>query len=156
MASRTATVAEAVKAALNTASAAGAFGATFTAKRVYAPVEPLDTDRGLVVTVWCPGDEVRQEARGFRSYDVPVLVALHKAMTPAAGDGSAEASNDELDALMEVAERVADLFGRDGVAKCGGADWTGTELSLGNPDAMRERRQFFAVATLRFTLTVRT
>lgn len=104
-----------------------------------------------MVTVWAPDDSAAQIARGVREYDVPVLVAVQKKLTPEAGDGSTEAANPELDALRELAERVADFFGTEHV-DVGGACWASTDLNLGNPDAMRQNRQFFAVATFRFQL----
>lgn len=152
MASRTAAVAEGVKLALNEAAAdADAFGAIFVAKRVYAPFEKLEAQRDLVVTVWCPGDTMSQATRGSRDYDIPVLVAVQKHLTQDAGDGSTEASNPELDGLMEIAERVSDFFTPDS-PKVGGALWQASELTLGNVDKIRESRQFFAIATIRFTL----
>lgn len=153
MASRTATVAQAVVDAINEAAADPAtFGATFVARRVYAPVEPTE-ERALAVTVWCPGDTMTSESRVGQAYEVPVLVAVRKALTSGC-DPSDDAGNAEMDALMELAERVAGHVNQRS-GPVGGALWTSTDLSLGNPDAMRERRQFFAVATLRFTLHTR-
>jgi hypothetical protein len=153
MASRNATVAEAVKTALNTAAAsAGTFGETFVAKRVYAPGDALEDTKALTVSIWAPGDAKSQAGRGVFAYEIPVLVAMAKRLT-AACDPSDENANDELDALMLLAEKVADFFAPD-PAGVGGAQWQTTELNLANPDAMRERRQFFAVATLHFLMHV--
>lgn len=153
MASRNATVAEAVKAALNTAAAdPDTFGESFVAKRLYAPTVPLEETKDLVVTVYAPGDSKSNAARLVRAYEIPVLVALQKRFTQAA-DPSLESANDECDSLMELAEKVFDFFDAD-AAGVGGAKWIGSDLSLGHPDIMREQRQFMAVATFRFLMHV--
>ncbi len=149
MASRNATVAEAVKTALNAAAAsADTFGETFVAKRIYAPTEPLESTKTLTVDIYAPGDSKTRVSRGQNAYDIPVLIAIAKRLTVNA-DPSLETANAELDALMELAEKVADFFEPDPIG-LGGALWQSTDLNLANPDAMRERRQFFAVATLHF------
>lgn len=155
MASRNATVAEAVKTTLNEAAEeAETFGETFVAKRVYAPSDPLEETKDLTVTIWAPGDVREQAARGRSQHEIPVLVSIAKRLANAGGsppDPATEAANEQLDDLTELAEKVADHFGPD-AAGVGGALWTRTEMNIGNSDAIRERRQFFAIITFTFIL----
>jgi hypothetical protein len=164
MASRNATIAEAVKTLLNTAAAidlegdpapdpANPFRVNFTAKRTYAPTEMKEDAKGWVVDIWTPGDIREQAARGAADYEMIVAVALQKNL-PKGCDPSKEEGNTVLDAMTEVAERVAlflgpDIGGEDGLGgEEIGAKWRNTETTLPNPDVLRETRQFLAVVKL--------
>jgi hypothetical protein len=151
MASRNATIAEAVKASLNTAAAGGAFGAAFVVRRVYVPGTTLEGLKGLTVTVYAAEDQRTHPARGVDQHDVVVHVGVQKRLTTAA-DPQTEAANAEIDALMEVAERIADHFKR-GELGATGAMWASTDHApTADPQHLLTHRVFTNLIVLTFRL----
>ncbi|MDB5294907.1 MAG: hypothetical protein JWO31_890 [Phycisphaerales bacterium] len=109
MTSRNAAIAEALKAKLNelAADSPADFGGGFVAKRTYVPGVDLRDFKTLVVTVFARENEREFISRGHSRRDFVVDVGVQKRLTTAANP-TAEDANPEIDALMGLAEAVAD------------------------------------------------
>ena len=148
MASRTASIAEAVKVSLNTAAAdPETFGATFTAQRVYVPAFDLNKTRGLQVQVYAANDEQSALTRAAKKHEIRIEVWIQKPLS-AAANPLTEAANAEIDALTELAERVADHF--RGSFTAGPGRWVRTDLPAPDTGTLLQQRLFTALVVLFF------
>ena len=104
--SAVAEIADAVKAALNTA-----FAGTFTATRVYLPRVQLDEMGSAVSVKVVPvGDDRTLETRGgLVRRDIPISVGVQKRLDTGT-DPDAETANAQIDTLMELVEDIADAL----------------------------------------------
>lgn len=149
MASRNATIADAVRDDLNAAAAANAFPMSFEARRVYLPIYELDQLTQLRVTIFVGSDDRELHARKLFRDDVKISVGFHKRLA-ADVDPTSEDANAEIDALLELVEAVADRFGP---GYWGGAGWLKTEIAaLPNADHLKDHRTFTAFINLTFRL----
>ena len=132
-------IADAVAAALN-AAPAGTFAQAFTAQRAYLPQFDLKDMADLHVTVVPKGADIQAAGRNVGQYDYSIDVGIQKKFS---GDS-------EADALMTLAEQVADYFRGKRLASHSAA-WARSEHShLYAQDHMRELGQFTSVVTLTF------
>lgn len=155
MASRNVTVAQAVKVALNAAAAtSGTFGEAFVARRVYVPLNSLEALEDLQATVYAAGDEQELLTRKLQDHDITVEIGLQKRLTPDC-DPETEAGNTEIDALVELSEKVADFFSPGGggyAAMAATARWNKTALALPSYEHLTQFRTFSSVITLTYKL----
>jgi len=137
-------IADAVVAELN-APAAG-FDPPLNAARHYRPVFDLAELKTLRVSVVPKGIEIASLGRNANQHDVSVDVAVQKKITLA--------DNAELDGLMALVERIADLLRLrrltvgTGVAA---AVWVKTEnVPVYSPEHLETKQVFTSVLTLTF------
>jgi hypothetical protein len=137
-------VADDVVSALN----GGTFSVEFTAERVYRIQLNLETmGDSLYVHVVPRSREIESLTRSGTQREIVVDVAIRQHMAEGAG-------NDDLDALMNLAQEIADFFGPAGTAKLdGGAAWLRTEHEpLFDPPHLDQANVFFSVISFTFKL----
>lgn len=105
MPSQVATIAEAVKAALN-AAPDGTFSQAFEARRLYVPEDGLEALAELTVTVVPKANDRTPQTRAAVLKEIQVDVGVRKRLAQGT-DPAAEDANAEIDALMLVVEEVA-------------------------------------------------
>jgi hypothetical protein len=128
MPSRNATIAEAVKTALNTAAAADTFSQRFVAVRRYAPIvrlEDLPLDE-LVVSIVPKADGRELLTRKHIDHGVVVDVAIQKRLA-ANTDPQQATGNTSIDTLLMLAEQVSDWFDLSGPLAGTDAAWDSTD-----------------------------
>lgn len=127
-----------------TEAPAGTFPLPFAAARTYQPHVKVADLADARVTVF-PGPHERERvSRGAvqRTYTVAVLVQRRV---------TAE-TNEQIDPLMELCERIADFVGPGFVGESGPA-WVATELDpIYDPEHMKEHMVFTNTVLFRFTL----
>lgn len=134
MASKRAAIAQAVVNALTAAKNADRFSQTFAVSRKYVPAAELKDLETLTLTVVPLGPEKRatfDRGRTRKDFSVEIGVQKRLAQTtdPASVDG-----NDDIDALMQFAEELADWFDPINPAapklQIAGSDlrWAGSEI----------------------------
>ena len=132
-------IAEAVVAELNAAS----FSQSFTAARAYSPEFELPDMETLRVTVVPTGITTQPGSRSHRQHDYTVDVAVQKKLQ--------SADNDEIDALMTLAEEVGDHFRFQRLPSFPNEMWLKTENDpVYASEHIRELRQFTSILTVTF------
>lgn len=147
MASYLADITEAVKDSLN-APDPGEFSVSFTAARKYLPTTSPDSIQSLAVTVAMKSDEAERSSRTDTMHTVAVDVGIQKRLTGTANP-EAEAANDEIDALAQLAEEVAAHFDRGALATTGARFMQMRRSIVYFPDHMQQK-VFTAVVTFTF------
>lgn len=145
-----ATIAEAVKAALN-AAPSGTFNAAFTAVRTYTPVAKLESLGTLRVFVLAKGDTAELATRAHSDSAMPIDVVVMKRVT---ADPATEAANVELDALVELARQISTFFKPAAALGATGATWSDSKTSLvyDTERLKGDGKVFLSVITLTFDL----
>ena len=134
-------VADAVVAELN----AEQFDEPFTAVRSYLPKYDLAEMKDLHVTVVPKGVTIAPGTRARNQHDVQIDVAVQKKLSAA--------DNQEIDALTDLVDRIADRFRLKRLDAMPSAVWVGTAHEpIYAPEHMDQLRQFTSVLTLTFRL----
>jgi len=130
-------IAEAVVAELNAAT----FSQEFTAERAYMPRFELPEMAELHVTVVPKGVAVEVQDRSRARQEVQIDVGVQKKLQTA--------ENAEIDALMDLAEEIAEHFRAK--RQVGNALWVRTEHApVYSTEHLEQLRQFTGVVTLTF------
>jgi hypothetical protein len=137
-------IADAVVAELNGPRPPGQeFSPAFTAVRAYRPQFELPDLKTLRVTVVPKAIEITGMARTVNQHDVSIDVAVQKKV--------AAADDAELDALMVLVERIADLFRLRRLSMFPTALWQRTlNVPIYSPEHLEQKQVFTSVLTLSF------
>jgi len=132
-------VAEAVKDELNT----GSFSADFTAQRLYQPHFELEDMKVLHVSVVPASTDLSLADRKSARRDVQTHIAVQEKLQTA--------DNDEIDALMDLVQEIADHFHTRRLAAAASAVCTAVENApIYDQEHMDKWRQFTSLLTLTF------
>ena len=134
-------IADAVVAELN----ASALFAPCVAERSYAPLFELSEMKDLHVTVVPRGKTTAAHSRATTQEDVAIDVAIQMKLD--------KADNEEIDALMELVDQIAEYFKLKRLTACPDAAWIGTEYrAIFSPEHLAKMRQFTSVLSLTFRI----
>ncbi|HXH23885.1 MAG TPA: hypothetical protein VNI78_01475, partial [Vicinamibacterales bacterium] len=132
-------IADAIVASLN----AGSFAPEFEAERKYQPVFELQDMQTLHVSVVPKSLAITTAARDSGFFDVAIDIGVQKKVNPD--------QPDELDALMNLVEQIADHLRMKRLDEAPNAAW----LSIANepvfaPEHLEQWRQFTSVLTVTY------
>lgn len=150
MSSQTATIAEAVK----TAVAALPVASGAEVERTYWPhLDESKMGTKLFLTIVPKGEERELANRSEFDRDITVDIGIRKRLQNYAAGG--KPNNAELDALMEIAEAIADGFGpRTNGTLAGSVKWIRTERNpLYVPQMIDQNGVFCAVVSVTYRIT---
>lgn len=144
MSSRNITLADAVTAALNAAT----LSKEFESERVLLPQKELEEYKELTVLVCPVADRHASGTRVRRRHDMSVHIAIAKHLEPTTNPADPNKC-EEVDALIQFGEEVADLFVSD--TKLGGLCLFEVDHDpIYDPMALKDKRSFFSLITLTF------
>lgn len=149
--SEIATVAEAVKLAINNAPS-GALSIDVVAERLWVPAFVLEELDEINVKVVPHLYDRTNADRSSVQREIPIDIGIARRL-PEGVDPTDESANATIDPIMTFAEEVADLFGPGELASTG-AKWVRTEIPDQPYDVAKlaQNRQFLAIVRVTFRI----
>ncbi len=151
MASRNATLAQAVTDALN-AAPGGTFLLPFTAVRRAVPLTDLKLLKTLSVSVIYSDDSSDRVGRDVDLHALKILIGIEKKV--AAADVSTPAANAEIDQLCELVEQIDNFWDQTKVSESVGLFVNSTIVTLCDPGSMLTQKVFRGVVAVSFNFVV--